>query len=457
MPFCQNDECREHVSYLSQAVDLSVEPCDDFYQFSCNKWMSNHSSWTGSETMPKITKRDQIRRQMMTLLIDALQDQVTPSKAVSVHLARTLFRQCLDVRQQEALGLQPITQIGVHILGADWHRNGDTNSHSLHQLIAQMTLLNLQPLFHLVYHCTSNSVNKTIIVPKISTPGKRHKVTSRNVPNLKLFDVFLDWLQTLNVSSKEALQLAKSVTEFKQKLSEMIPSKRGTYLQYTLGKFCTLTAFNWTAQVNQLAIVTEMSVRFTDTDLVYTNQVSYLRALSSLLSSSDHRTVRAYFAYVLLRKLLRSGPTNRHNLPSQCISLLEGDLHLTYAFSRLHLEKRRQVDKVEIEQMKSKKDQVKQLVVNLKEAFRRQLNDTDWLDEETRSYAHTKLNFMGEDISFPEWIWTDVELDLQAYGIKQQTKVTLLEGQYLLNFAQWTKLVMGNTFRSMQSLKRLEL
>lgn len=40
--FCLTKECLRAASDLMYDMDISIDPCDDFYQFACGNWAENH-------------------------------------------------------------------------------------------------------------------------------------------------------------------------------------------------------------------------------------------------------------------------------------------------------------------------------------------------------------------------------------------------------------------------------
>ena len=41
-PPCLNSTCIHIASKILEAMDLSVDPCEDFYSYSCNGWVKNN-------------------------------------------------------------------------------------------------------------------------------------------------------------------------------------------------------------------------------------------------------------------------------------------------------------------------------------------------------------------------------------------------------------------------------
>ncbi|XP_025080430.1 neprilysin-2-like [Pomacea canaliculata] len=39
---CQTFECLESAANIAKSINTSVDPCDNFYQFACGRWMAEH-------------------------------------------------------------------------------------------------------------------------------------------------------------------------------------------------------------------------------------------------------------------------------------------------------------------------------------------------------------------------------------------------------------------------------
>jgi predicted metalloendopeptidase len=76
-------------------MDLSVDPCDDFYQYSCGKWANRHPiprDKAGFDTFELL--RERLDAQLRTLLE---QEQLIEEEASNaIKKARDLYRSCMD-------------------------------------------------------------------------------------------------------------------------------------------------------------------------------------------------------------------------------------------------------------------------------------------------------------------------------------------------------------------------
>lgn len=60
---CLTEPCIHAASEILRSIDQNVDPCDDFYGFSCNKWIKNNPIPDGKSmwgTFGKLEQRNQL-------------------------------------------------------------------------------------------------------------------------------------------------------------------------------------------------------------------------------------------------------------------------------------------------------------------------------------------------------------------------------------------------------------
>lgn len=93
---------------LLQGIDSSVDPCQDFYRYTCGRWPQAHpvqdahiyNSWF-------LERQDAQQRRV----IDVLQLNVTDKDPKPVVMVHNFFKSCTDTDQLEQLGLDPMLDL----------------------------------------------------------------------------------------------------------------------------------------------------------------------------------------------------------------------------------------------------------------------------------------------------------------------------------------------------------
>lgn len=96
------------------AIDTSVEPCDDFYQFACGSFVKNTYIPDDKLAVDQFsTLADQIDIQLRTII----EDENTSKESNVFTLVKNLHKSCMNRTAVESLGLEPFKKIVRQIGG----------------------------------------------------------------------------------------------------------------------------------------------------------------------------------------------------------------------------------------------------------------------------------------------------------------------------------------------------
>nr|XP_032512069.1 neprilysin-1-like [Danaus plexippus plexippus] len=106
--YCVTERCLDTASRVLAALNKSVDPCDDFYEFACGGWIEKNPvpEWATSWDQLAI-----LREKLVTDLRELLEDKNDHGLPKSVLKAKALYRTCMDVDKLEVYGTAPITDL----------------------------------------------------------------------------------------------------------------------------------------------------------------------------------------------------------------------------------------------------------------------------------------------------------------------------------------------------------
>ncbi|CAG0907340.1 unnamed protein product, partial [Darwinula stevensoni] len=90
---CTTPECEQAAQELLDGMDLTVDPCDDFYAYTCRNWILNNPI---PPTSNVISMFDQLIDEMNRRIRDILEAGPSPDDNVPVLDAKTMYSACVD-------------------------------------------------------------------------------------------------------------------------------------------------------------------------------------------------------------------------------------------------------------------------------------------------------------------------------------------------------------------------
>lgn len=102
---CVTEDCKKISASIKAAINETVKPCDDFYEYACGEWIKNNPVPEGKLQISAFTElRDKNDEGMRNALVK--EDSL--SNLLPIKKLRTFFQSCLNVKAIDDLGNQPI-------------------------------------------------------------------------------------------------------------------------------------------------------------------------------------------------------------------------------------------------------------------------------------------------------------------------------------------------------------
>lgn len=89
---CVSPECVQTSSRLLQDIDFEIDPCDDFYEFTCGNWDTNHSKSAPLKHMDLETK---VGNKILHSVRDFLETKAAVNESKIINQSRIMYHSCM--------------------------------------------------------------------------------------------------------------------------------------------------------------------------------------------------------------------------------------------------------------------------------------------------------------------------------------------------------------------------
>ncbi|KAM8731774.1 phosphate-regulating neutral endopeptidase PHEX [Acanthopagrus schlegelii] len=435
--FCLSPECIEAAGSILSKMDQSVNPCDDFYTYSCGGWLTENPI---PEDSSSYGIYPWLRQHVDIKLKELLEAPLDPKELEAVTKAKILYRSCMNETVLEQVDAKPMLKtlkqsefrwpVVGEGLGGDYQWS--VEHWSLLKTLAEMRNQHSKSVLIRLYVSPDDKNSSHYIIKldqaSLSLPSREDYTTNSSSAlayRAALLSLMVDVAVMLGAPEKAALTQMEQALAFETKLAHiLIPYENRTsenmYNKMSLSRLQrSIPGFDWTSFVKTVVESKVEPVRsIHSSEPVIVRAPHYFKELVKLIQNTDPRTVanyvqwRAVFSRIttLSRRFLyryldyarvTTGTTSLTPRWDKCVNYVENSL--VYATGRLFVNTHFQEDK---------KHMMEELIAGIRWAFIDMLEkENDWMDEPTKKRAVEKAHAVLAKVGYPEFILNDTYLN----------------------------------------------
>ncbi|XP_018570929.1 neprilysin-2-like [Anoplophora glabripennis] len=393
---CDSPECVQAATHILDTVDPTVNPCEDFYKFACGTFLKNAVSLGQPTTL----------HHLRTLMKNKLKEIVTEKEDTNVSRAlqmqRSFYRACINDTNIDADNDRMLLNLLDEVIGG-WPvlKEGNWSAKDFKWLDVMIKARQLGLFYQFFFRVSIFSGNDSINTIWIRPPDVKDiesfqwKQENRNLMAQIASDLgatsrdtsleigyTLNFAEELHIIVQEYYDNSKNNEQYNRRHSTIKELKHNQINIHWLEFLKNLTG-----------------VAITEEDVVVFDVDRYFDRLSSLLTK-PYKIQANYMAWVIISTNIQYMSKNIRQKYMKMRKINETEssrTDLCYKISRELFKNVAEGEYVRRYTPPSKRKYIGEMIKNIRTELQLVLQDTSWIDEETRSYAMNLLqNITGE-------------------------------------------------------------
>ncbi|KAL5491618.1 hypothetical protein EMCRGX_G016936 [Ephydatia muelleri] len=414
---CLTPSCIRLSSQILASMDASVDPCTDFYNFSCGNWVKQHTIPQGEVLYDALDTLNDANVIALQKILEGSED----GGVEAVSKLKALYRSCMDLTTISSLGSAPLLQL-ISDVGGWSLLDGSNSTFGINGLTFWRQKMRSSPALFSVSIAVDdkNSSQYSLVLAQsgLSLPTSSSYKDSTRVAALQ---VLMSQVLTLINSTLNAGQAINDMVSFEASLSSIfVPDDSQTpnltYNVMTVEQLQVMWPyFDWLTSLNQTFNSINSSISPNQTVIV--RQPSYFTNLTNLLNETSNATLEnyamwqfifQYFPYLGQDYLnaygVYSGKVGLSVQPQRyatCVQVAQSIMPMALA--------RPYTDSV---LPAGSKEVVSEMASSIVAAFKSQVSGFDWLDAQTKAACMAKANAISRMVAYPDYIHNNTYLSI---------------------------------------------
>ncbi|XP_072033755.1 endothelin-converting enzyme 2-like isoform X3 [Amphiura filiformis] len=449
---CLTEACVIISSNVLSSMDKSIDPCDNFHQYSCGGWYKNNMIPDGRtkwNTFLSLYSENQY------VLKNILEGELNTTSTAE-QKAQDYYFSCLDEDEIiEELRARPLLDL-IDTLGG-WNVTGSFNisKYDFNDTMRKMEAWYVEQPFFTIF-ITADEKNSSrnelqIVEGSLLLPDSSYFLNvSDDDPILTAYYKYMvSVAKLLGAEEKEAERQMYNILEFAKVVANVTKSSGDsltmdpvdTYNLKTIDDLNDIMpAIDWVPYFKFL--FKDSGVEIRDDEPINVFNPTYLTAMSELIMRTDPTLLHSYMLWYVIqsntiylsedfqrveRELQKAMDGRVKTVAKWRFCIEDLDESMGFALGAIFVKETFQG---------SSKIQAREMVEEIRSAFKNNLPDLDWMDDETRLAAKDKANAILDMIGFPEYILDTDRLDA-SYSLLLINKTQYF--QNIIRIAKFTQ------------------
>ncbi|XP_060581148.1 membrane metallo-endopeptidase-like 1 [Ruditapes philippinarum] len=451
---CLTADCAKASARVLENMDLTIDPCEDFYMYSCGTWKKKHVIPDDSSSYSMFGSLSEKVQVINKYLLD---DNQAYQNFSSIVKAKDLYASCLDletIEKRNSTAAVPLLEElgGWPVLGTKLGGNWIESNFSLSQLLITLRQYNNNPVINMYVSPDIRNSQQYIIYfdqPSFGLPGRLYYLqdglarmreayvtlassiaklfgADENLADREMRQMLDLEIDLANITTKpedrrdfDALYNKMTIAQLKQNFTE--PNTTDT------------VQFDWLEYIQGVFDIENVGIALDENEQVIVLDVSYFKRLFNVLQKHGKRTVANYVVWTIVQNRASNLDSRFRELLTDFNKVLYGIAsssarwkgcvsYTVYNFGMAvgHMFVKETFDE-------SAKTSALNMIKNIRDAFDELLDEVEWMDDGTRILASEKANAIKEWIGYPDDVLVDEKVN------KLYENVTIDRDDYFMN------------------------
>ncbi|KAG8183510.1 hypothetical protein JTE90_003860 [Oedothorax gibbosus] len=445
---CLIPECVRAAAYILNSMDESVDPCEDFYQFSCGGWLERHAI---PEDKSSVSVFSEVQEEVYLKLKVLLDKKLDGSEPESVRLIKEMYDSCMDLKSIESVGSEPLQTVLKSLGGwpvVEGDKWDDSKFDWIDTLISFRRLGYSHRLLMDLWVIVDNRNNTMHIIQldqaSLGVRDRTYLIRGLNdTTTAAYFKMMVKAAEKLGAEPQRAEKELREALDFEIALAKFsLPREERRnisrlYNKYTVKKLAELVpTINWMKYFNEL-----LEHPITENETVIVPVPDFIIRFADLILETDKRVVANYMMYRLTFQTLFVLSKEWRELVDEYSAVLSGknqekprwELCVGSLYSNLHIALSSSYVKHFFKDFS--KHSALELVKYISKEFQSTLDDLDWMDKDTKMQAMEKAKSIKPYIGYPQ------ELLNNTLVMEHYKKLTVTNESYydnIMRLGKWS-------------------